>query len=97
MPSLNHIYICAQILKQLQRFEQFESLPALSLDVGNRLTPDISVFPKDPVPAGSNVEIILSNVKNPSNGGVFYFNCRVLSPGDVPLLRDIGTWILTIS
>jgi len=57
----------------------------------------ISVFPKDPVPAGSNVEIILSNVKNPSNGGVFYFNCRVLSPGDVPLLRDIGTWILTIS
>lgn len=57
----------------------------------------ISVFPQDPVPAGSNVEIILSNVKNPSNGGVFYFNCRVLSPGDVPLLRDIGTWILTIS
>ncbi len=57
----------------------------------------IEVFPKDPVPAGSNVELIFSNVKNPSNGGMFYFNCRVLSPGDVPLLRDIGTWILTIS
>lgn len=57
----------------------------------------ISVFPTDPVPAGSNVEIVFSNVKNPSNGGMFYFNCRVLSPGDVPLLRDIGTWILTIS
>ncbi len=57
----------------------------------------IEVFPKDPVPAGSNVELIFSNVKNPSNGGMFYFNCRVLSPGDVPLLRDIGTWIVTIS
>ena len=57
----------------------------------------ISVFPKDPVPAGSNVELIFSNVKNPSNGGMFYFNCRVLSPGDVPLLRDIGTWIVSIS
>ena len=56
----------------------------------------IEVFPKDPVPAGSNVELIFSNVKNPSNGGMFYFNCRVLSPGDVPLLRDIGTWIVSI-
>lgn len=56
----------------------------------------IEVYPKEPVPAGSNVEMIFNNVKNPSSGGMFYFNCRVLSPGDQPLLRDIGTWIVTI-
>ncbi|MER3434301.1 MAG: hypothetical protein C4288_12950 [Leptolyngbya sp. ERB_1_1] len=56
----------------------------------------IEVFPQEPVPAGSNIELIFSNVRNPNSGGMFYFNCRVLSPGDVPLLRDIGTWIVTI-
>jgi hypothetical protein len=56
----------------------------------------IEVFPKEPVPAGSSIELIFSNVRNPDNGGMFYFNCRVLSPGDVPLLRDIGTWIVSI-
>ncbi|MBW4439821.1 MAG: DUF2808 domain-containing protein [Plectolyngbya sp. WJT66-NPBG17] len=56
----------------------------------------IEVFPQEPVPAGSNVELIFSNVRNPNSGGMFYFNCRVLSPGDVPLLRDLGTWIVTI-
>lgn len=57
----------------------------------------IEVFPAEPVPAGTNVELIFSNVKNPSNGGMFYFNCNVLSPGDVPLLRSLGTWIIAIS
>jgi hypothetical protein len=56
----------------------------------------IEVFPKEPVPAGSNVEIIFSNVRNPNSGGMFYFNCRILTPGDIPLLRDLGTWIVTI-
>ncbi|MFM6244668.1 MAG: DUF2808 domain-containing protein, partial [Dolichospermum sp.] len=41
--------------------------------------------------------LVLSNVQNPSFGGVYYFNCRVLSPGDVPLLRYIGTWIISIN
>ncbi|MDZ8185344.1 MAG: DUF2808 domain-containing protein [Nostoc sp. ChiSLP02] len=57
----------------------------------------ISIFPEEPVPAGSGVELVLSNVKNPSFGGMYYFNCQVLSPGDVPLLRYMGTWILSIS
>lgn len=57
----------------------------------------IEIFPKDPIPAGSSVEIQLSNVRNPSFGGMFYFNCQVLSPGDVPLLRYLGTWVITIS
>lgn len=57
----------------------------------------VEIYPQEPVPAGSRVELVFSDVKNPSTGGTFYFNCQVQSPGDVPLLRPIGTWILTIS
>jgi hypothetical protein len=57
----------------------------------------LEIFPETPVPAGSKVELVLSNVRNPAFGGTYYFNCQVLSPGDVPLLRYLGSWILTIS
>jgi Protein of unknown function (DUF2808) len=56
----------------------------------------IEIFPQEPVPAGSNVEIVLSNMKNPSFGGMYYFNCSIQSPGDVPLSRYIGTWIVNV-
>jgi hypothetical protein len=55
----------------------------------------IEIFPTDPVPAGSSVEIQLANVRNP-DAGVYYFNCQVLSPGDTPLLRYLGTWVISI-
>jgi hypothetical protein len=57
----------------------------------------IEIYPRDPIPSGSAVEIQLSNVKNPAFGGMFYFNCQVLSPGDVPLLRYLGTWVISIT
>jgi Protein of unknown function (DUF2808) len=57
----------------------------------------IEIYPAEPVPAGNQVEIVFSNVHNPRNGGMYYFNCRVLSPGDTPLLRYVGTWVLSIS
>ncbi|MEB3338632.1 MAG: DUF2808 domain-containing protein [Leptolyngbyaceae bacterium] len=57
----------------------------------------IEIYPQEPVPANSSVELVFSNVKNPGFGGMFYFNCNILTPGDVPLLRYVGTWILSIS
>jgi hypothetical protein len=48
------------------------------------------------IPAGEQVEIVLSNVRNPPSGGMYYFNARVESPGDVPLMRYIGTWVVGI-
>jgi len=57
----------------------------------------IEIFPHDPVPAGSKVELILSEVQNPAFGGMFYFNCSVQSSGDVPLSNYLGTWIITIN
>jgi len=49
MPSLNHSYICAQIMRQLLQYDEFQPLPELTLDIDNGLTPDISVFPKDQI------------------------------------------------
>jgi hypothetical protein len=57
----------------------------------------IEIYPKDAIAAGSNVEVVLSNVKNPSPGGMYHFNVRIRTPGDVPLLRYLGTWLLSIS
>jgi hypothetical protein len=57
----------------------------------------IEIFPEEPVPAGSQVDLVLSNVQNPPFGGMFYFNCQVLHPGDVPMLRYLGTWLIGIN
>ncbi|WP_017316756.1 DUF2808 domain-containing protein [Mastigocladopsis repens] len=70
------------------------ALSEVKWDKENRV---IEIYPQEAIPAGSNVEVVLSNVKNPSSGGIFYFNCSVQSPGDVPLSRYIGTWIISIS
>ena len=68
-------------------------LEEVNWDRENRV---IQIFPREPVPAGNSVELVLSNVKNPTFGGMFLFNCQIQTPGDVPLLRYIGTWILSI-
>ena len=57
----------------------------------------VEIFPQQPIPANSRVELVFSNVRNPAFGGTYYFNCQIQSPGDVPLLRYIGSWILSIS
>ncbi|PMB01560.1 hypothetical protein CEN40_10125 [Fischerella thermalis CCMEE 5205] len=58
----------------------------------------IMIYPQEPVPAGTSVEIVLSNVKNPAFGGIYYFNCYTVSPGDAAALRSyMGTWILSVS
>jgi Uma2 family endonuclease len=44
MPSFNHSYICWQISQQLSGNERFAPLPELTLNIGNGITPDISVF-----------------------------------------------------
>ena len=49
MPSLNHSYICIEIIKQLLENKGIQPLPELTLDIDNGLTPDISIFPKKTV------------------------------------------------
>jgi hypothetical protein len=56
----------------------------------------ISIYPKEPVAAGNAVELVFSNVQNPPFGGMFYFNCMIQTPGDVPLPRYLGTWQIDV-
>ncbi|ERT04843.1 hypothetical protein M595_5215 [Lyngbya aestuarii BL J] len=56
----------------------------------------IEIYPTEPIPAGNKLEIVMSNVKNPTFGGMFHFNANIRTPGDVPLLRYVGTWVLSI-
>lgn len=56
----------------------------------------IQIYLKDPITAGNDIELVFSNVKNPPFGGMYYFNAQILTPGDVPLPRYLGTWILSI-
>jgi len=57
----------------------------------------IEIFPQEVVPAGNSVELVLSNVRNPRNQGIFYLKGTIVSPGDLPLPRYIGIWDVTIS
>ncbi len=43
-PSVNHSYLCSQILRQLFIYPHIEVLPELTLDSDNGLTPDICVY-----------------------------------------------------
>jgi len=49
MPSLNHSYICVQILRQLLQNDSVQPMTELTLNIGNGLTPDISVYPKEKI------------------------------------------------
>ena len=46
MPSLNHSYICLQIIRQLLENPEIEPLPELTLEIEKGITPDICVYPK---------------------------------------------------
>ncbi|MBF2046424.1 MAG: DUF2808 domain-containing protein [Leptolyngbya sp. IPPAS B-1204] len=69
-------------------------LDEVTWDPENRV---IEIYPQSPVPADTRVEIVLSNVRNPNRIGMHYFNALVRSPGDLPMMRYVGTWILSIS
>ena len=49
MPTLNHSYICSEIMKQLLPNENISVLPELTLAIGNGLPPDISIVPKEQI------------------------------------------------
>lgn len=69
---------------------------ALDQVTWDRESREILIYPVEPVSADSRVEIVLSNVRNPRSGGTHYFNALVRTPGDIPLRRYIGTWIISI-
>lgn len=69
---------------------------ALNEVTWDRENREILIYPDQPIAADTRVEIVLSGVRNPQQGGTHYFNAMVQSPGSVPLMRYLGTWIISI-
>jgi hypothetical protein len=67
-------------------------LPIASAKLDNRR---LVVIPKAEVPAETRLRLVLSNVRNPDNGGFFQIDARVLR-ADVPVPVYIGSYIMTI-
>lgn len=44
MPSLNHSFICADVIEQLANNKKYKALPELTLKIGKGITPDICVY-----------------------------------------------------
>lgn len=57
----------------------------------------VEIYPKEPIPAGKQIEVVFHDVRNPQWGGMYYFNCRISTPGNAQILRYIGTWVLQIT
>lgn len=55
----------------------------------------LEVIIEDPVSAGQDLRLVLSNVRNP-DAGTFRFRARLLGTEANPLYRLIGHWIITI-
>lgn len=57
---------------------------------------EIAIVLAQPLVERQKVELVFSNVRNPRNGGTYYFNAAIQIPNDVRLRRYIGTWIIDI-
>ncbi len=49
VPSFNHSFICADIIEQISENKIFKALPELTLDIGNGLTPDVSIYVRNQI------------------------------------------------
>jgi len=57
----------------------------------------IEIELEEPLLESRALEIVMSNVYNPRNGGTFYFQGQVMTAGQIPIRLNVGTWILSIN
>jgi hypothetical protein len=72
-----------------------ESLPLRGV-VWDKESRIIEIDLENPLTATNDVEIVMSNVKNPTFGGTFYFTAQAMAAGSVPVRLYLGTWIISI-
>ncbi len=92
--SENRISLRRTPKNRIFNFNRAEEIPLASATVDNE-SRIIEIVPEEDIPAGVPVEVVLSNVRNPRSGGMYYFNAWISSPNDV-LVQPVGTWILSI-
>lgn len=56
----------------------------------------IEIIPEQPIPANTDLVVVLSNVRNPRRYGYHYFNLRMMYQGDV-VNQYTGTWPMEIA
>lgn len=56
----------------------------------------IELIPEEPIPANTNLVVVLSDVRNPRRYGYHYFNLRMMYQGDV-IDQYAGTWPMEIA
>jgi hypothetical protein len=56
----------------------------------------IEIIPEEPIPANTNLVVVMSNVRIPRRYGYHYFNLRMMSQGDV-INQYVGTWPMEIA
>ncbi|HEY9763687.1 MAG TPA: DUF2808 domain-containing protein [Trichocoleus sp.] len=64
--------------------------------IWNPETRQIEIYPSEPIPANTNLVIVLSNVRNPRSYGIHYFNLKMMYQGGV-VREYAGTWPLEVS
>ncbi|MGY6530760.1 MAG: DUF2808 domain-containing protein [Cyanobacterium sp.] len=57
----------------------------------------IEIVLEEPFMETRDLEIVMSNVRNPRFGGTFYFHGQTMSAGQVPIRLYVGTWIVTVN
>lgn len=56
----------------------------------------IEIDLENPLLESRNIEIVMSNVYNPSSG-TFYLQGQMMTAGQIPLRLSLGTWIVSIN
>ncbi|MFQ4137588.1 DUF2808 domain-containing protein [Nodosilinea sp. PGN35] len=56
----------------------------------------IEIIPEEPIPANTNLVVVMSDVRNPRRYGYHYFNLRMMYQGDV-INQYVGTWPMEIA
>lgn len=72
-----------------------DSIPVRAVDVISE-EGRIEIIPEEPIPANTNLVVVLSNVQNPRRYGYHYFNLRMMYQGDV-MNQYVGTWPLEVA
>ncbi|MFS8913434.1 DUF2808 domain-containing protein [Synechococcus sp. H60.2] len=56
----------------------------------------LEVVARQPIAAGQEIRLVLSNVRNPSAAGIYRVEARVRGTEPNPLFRKVGNWLITI-
>ncbi len=56
----------------------------------------LEVVARQPIAAGQEMRLVLSNVRNPAAAGIYRVEARVRGTEPNPLFRNVGNWLISI-